>query len=63
MEQAFKNDLINDAEGWRRLKESRQLTSHTYESSTAEEIAKEIVEEYYDLFQQLEKKLEKLKSK
>ena len=63
LEQAFKDGFIEDAEGWRRLKRSRQLTSHTYDSSTAEEIAKEVVEEYHGLFKQLEEKLEKLKSK
>lgn len=62
-ELAFSDGLIGDAEGWRRLKRSRQLTSHTYNSSTAEEIAEEVVEKYYDLFKQLEEKLEKLKSK
>ena len=61
-EQAFKNELINNAEGWQRLKKSRQLTSHTYDSNTAKEIAQEVINEYYGLFKHLEEKLEKLKS-
>jgi len=61
-EQAFKNELINNADGWQRLKKSRQLTSHTYDSNTAKEIAQEVINEYYGLFKHLEEKLEKLKS-
>ncbi|KAA3617769.1 MAG: nucleotidyltransferase [Calditrichaeota bacterium] len=63
LDQAFKDGLIEDAEGWRRLKKSRELTSHTYDSRTAEAIAEEVVENYYLLFKRLEDNLIKLKSK
>lgn len=63
IEQAFKNELITDAEGWARLKKSRQLTSHTYDSTTSKEIAVKVFDEYYGLFKQLEEKLAPLKGK
>ena len=63
IEQAFKNELISDAEGWARLRKSRQLTSHTYNKETANEIAKEVIEIYFSLFNQLRSKLLSLKDK
>jgi nucleotidyltransferase substrate binding protein (TIGR01987 family) len=63
IDMAFKNDLISDAEGWARLRKSRQLTSHTHNKETANEIAKEVIEIYYSLFNQLQIKLLRLKGK
>jgi nucleotidyltransferase substrate binding protein (TIGR01987 family) len=63
LEQAFKDGLIENADGWQRIKRSRQLTSHTYDSTTAESIAEEVVNEYYTLFLQLKDKLESLMGK
>ncbi len=60
--QAYKLGLIKNAEAWRRLKRSRELTSHTYDSDTAKEINKAIKVEYFDLFKFLQKKLEEERS-
>lgn len=62
LNQAFQLGLINNAEGWRRLKKSRELTSHTYDSETAQKIAEAIINEYFDLFKFLQEKLENQKS-
>ena len=35
---AFSNELISDGEGWMKMLESRNKTSHTYNEETAEEI-------------------------
>lgn len=60
--QAFQMGLINNAESWRRLKKSRELTSHTYDSETAQIIAKAIINEYFELFKFLQEKLENQRS-
>jgi nucleotidyltransferase substrate binding protein (TIGR01987 family) len=57
LEQAFQNGYIKSAEGWREMKKSRELTSHTYDEWTAMEIAKDVIESYHDLLVQLETRL------
>lgn len=58
IEQAFKNGIIDDGNGWMAMKKSRELTSHTYDEDTAIEIANAIINRYYSLFQSLISKLE-----
>ncbi|MBS9524306.1 nucleotidyltransferase substrate binding protein [Litoribacter ruber] len=55
--QAFEMGLIQNAEGWKRLNRSRELSSHTYDNETAEIIARSICNEYLDLFLFLRKRL------
>jgi len=55
--QAFKLGLIDNAEAWRRLKKSRELTSHTYDQETADAIAQSVTSEYLDLFLSLQQNL------
>jgi nucleotidyltransferase substrate binding protein (TIGR01987 family) len=50
---AFEAGYIHDAEAWRRLKKSRELTSHTYDEATSSDIAEAIKSEYYLMFDQL----------
>ena len=59
LKQAFELGLIENPQGWRRMKKSRDLTSHTYDSGTAKEIYEDIKNEYVNLFEFLQKKLEK----
>ena len=40
IEQSFKDGYIIDGKGWMRMHQSRNLTSHTYNEETAEEILK-----------------------
>jgi nucleotidyltransferase substrate binding protein (TIGR01987 family) len=60
--EAFKANLITDGDGWMEMLQSRNLTSHSYNESTADEIATSIIDTYYNLFITLELKLESLRS-
>ncbi|MFN3996583.1 nucleotidyltransferase substrate binding protein [Algoriphagus sp.] len=62
LKQAFELGLIDNPEGWRRLKKSRELTSHTYYSGTAMVIYEDIKSEYVFLFEFLKEKLEEERS-
>ena len=59
---AFQLSLIDDGESWMDMLKSRNITSHTYNKETAEEICQAVKEVYYSLFQQLETKLDRLQS-
>lgn len=48
--QAFAYGMIEDAEGWVRLMNDRNLTSHVYDEKTAEEIFRRIETVYLALF-------------
>ena len=58
LEQALKDGYLQNEKGWRNMKKSRELTSHTYNSKTAEDIAEDIAEQYYNLLKDLETRLE-----
>ncbi len=58
LEQALQAGIIKDGDGWKRMKKSRELSSHTYDEHTAAEIASDIVTVYHNLFIQLETRLE-----
>lgn len=60
--QAFQINLIHKADSWKRLNQSRQLTSHTYDSETANDIVNDIINEYFDLFADLQNTLEQERS-
>jgi len=60
--QSFEDGFITDGDGWRRMKKSRELTSHTYDSDTAEEIAEAIIQTFFGLLKQLEERLEQDRS-
>lgn len=56
---ALQDGYITDADGWRKMKKSRELMSHTYDESQADSIASDIVEVYADLLEQLSIRLTK----
>lgn len=58
IEQSFKDGYIEDSEAWMRMLISRNLTGHTYNQETADEILEKIRTEYFGLFRSLMKKLE-----
>lgn len=58
IEQAFKDGYLKDGQGWKKMKKSRELTSHTYDTDTANEIAKLIIDTYYMNFKNLASRLE-----
>ena len=57
---AFELGLIHDGEKWMDMLQSRNLTSHTYNEETAQEICKAITQTYFTLFEQLVIKMETL---
>ncbi len=57
---AFELGLVEDGEGWMDMLKSRNLTSHTYNEETAEQICRAVREVYYSLFTMLKAKLESL---
>lgn len=53
LREAYAVKLIDDNEGWIKLIEDRNLTSHTYDEATSNEIFQRITNKYIYLFQQL----------
>lgn len=51
---AFNRGLVKDGSVWMDMIQSRILSSHTYNESTAAQILKKIREQYFDAFQELE---------
>ena len=58
--EAFKNNLIEDGEIWMDMIKARNLTSHTYNTATADEITKDILIRFYPAFTAFEKRFRKL---
>jgi nucleotidyltransferase substrate binding protein (TIGR01987 family) len=56
--QSFLDGLIADGEGWKLMNAARNVSSHTYDSDAAEDIAGNIISSYYELFRDLEKRLD-----
>ncbi len=59
LKQALLDGYITGEESWRKMKEARDLTSHTYEEETANRIVEQINMQYYDLLFQLKVRLDK----
>lgn len=49
--EAFKNGLIDDGEAWMEMIKARNLSSHTYNPETAEEIVENILKRFYPAFE------------
>jgi nucleotidyltransferase substrate binding protein (TIGR01987 family) len=62
IEQSFQDGYIRNGEAWMRMHNSRNLTSHTYNQDTADEIVEQIIDEYYNLFKELLETLEEERS-
>lgn len=58
LQQALHDGYIIDESTWRNMKKSRELTSHTYDDETANNIARSIVGGYYKALLALKMKLE-----
>ena len=58
MREAFRLDLIEQGDQWMLMIQDRNLTSHTYNRSTADAIAAQIVASYLPCFQQLRSTLQ-----
>jgi nucleotidyltransferase substrate binding protein (TIGR01987 family) len=57
IEQALADGIIKGDEVWKAMKKSRDLTSHSYDGETANDIAENILDTYHGLFIQLETRL------
>lgn len=57
---AFKNGLIGHGEDWMKMIEARNLSSHTYNLDTAQEIADDIIGRFYPAFEELAEVLTRL---
>lgn len=49
--EAFGKGLLEDGEGWMEMIRSRNLTSHTYNQTVADDIAARIIGSYFTLFE------------
>ncbi len=58
---AFKAGLIENGEVWMDMIQSRNLTTHTYNESTAAQIVKAILDVYFAEFKSLQAELQRLK--
>jgi nucleotidyltransferase substrate binding protein (TIGR01987 family) len=61
MREAFARNLIGDGDKWMAMIKSRNMSAHTYNQKTADEIGKQVVEVYFALFQQFEQRMQGLK--
>lgn len=55
--EAWKQHLIGDAEKWLDMQVKRNLSSHTYNEETAQDIYRHIKEDYIDLLQDLDQEI------
>ncbi|MBS0422988.1 MAG: nucleotidyltransferase substrate binding protein [Proteobacteria bacterium] len=60
--EAFKVELIGDGEQWMAMIQSRNVSSHTYDERTAEQLVQVIIRDYYPLFVALKTEMEKYQS-
>ncbi len=57
--EAFKVALIADGEQWMAMIQSRNVSSHTYDEQTAEQLVVAIINNYFPLFEQLQTDMQK----
>ena len=57
IKKAFETGLITDGHTWLKALENRNLTSHTYDENTANQVVELIRNNYYSLLASLEKEL------
>lgn len=50
---AFQSDLIQEGQAWMELLNDRNLTAHTYDEKTADNVSRKIREKYYPLLNNL----------
>ena len=60
--EAFAAELITDGDHWMEMIKKRNLTSHTYNEETSEEIYKSIIEDFYPSFIAFQKTMEEKRS-
>ena len=58
IKQALDDGYIKNEESWKNIKQSRDMTSHSYDEEKANEIVENIINEYHGLLIQLETRLQ-----
>ena len=53
---AFKNELIENGDHWMDMIKARNLTSHTYDPATAQQIVQDVQDKFYPAFKAMAKK-------
>lgn len=53
--EAFKNGLLENGDAWMDMIKARNLSSHTYNTETAEEIVEDILTRFYPAFEKFAK--------
>ena len=61
--EAFSNALIADGEAWMDMIKARNLTSHTYNTDIAQDIATDILQRFYPAFKAMEATFSALKNR
>lgn len=61
--EAFSLQLIRDGNVWMDMIGSRNMTSHTYNDATAEEIYRKVLKDYYPAFLEFQKNMELKRSR
>ena len=56
----FKRGLIKDGKAWMEMLKDRNLTSHSYDEETANEIVANILSKHFYLFMELKNELDKI---
>ena len=55
--QAFNNGLVDDGAVWMEMIDGRNISSHSYDKTTAEKLFSKITNEYFTAFLTLEEKM------
>jgi len=55
--QGISMGLISDGDTWMNMLESRNITAHTYDEKTADDILEKIIRDYYPVLLALERKM------
>jgi nucleotidyltransferase substrate binding protein (TIGR01987 family) len=63
IEQAFQDGIIESGETWKRMKKSRDLSTHTYDEETADGIARAIYEDFFKVLKDLENRISQEQSR
>ena len=61
--EAFNNALIADGQSWMDMIKARNLTSHTYNTDIAQDIATDILQRFYPAFKAMEATFSALKNR
>lgn len=61
--EAFRIELVTDGDNWMEMIKKRNLTSHTYNEETSEEIYQNIIKDFHPLFVEFQKVMNGIKAK